>query len=184
MFEPPAQEIRPQELAEGRRVLGETAGAAQLAGETAKRIIDQVPDAPRNIGIAAAATLGIEGMQPAPVVQVDPERLARQPPQIRHHGHGDLLDPLLVQRQRQVMVVGDVAPAAGAEHHRDHVRGQRGVLVGFRAPRLPLALDLAQPHRHLRRPQFQDRHRMDDGIAARIKHVQSPLGALLVAKAS
>src|SRR4029077_7904654 len=40
----PAQEIRPDEFAERRRILGVAAGAAQFAGQRAERIVDQIGD--------------------------------------------------------------------------------------------------------------------------------------------
>jgi len=40
----PTQEIRPDEFAERRRILGIAAGAAQFAGQRAERIVDQIDD--------------------------------------------------------------------------------------------------------------------------------------------
>src|ERR1700687_5988639 len=40
-FHAPAQEIRPDEFAERRRILGETAGAPQFARQRAERLVEQ-----------------------------------------------------------------------------------------------------------------------------------------------
>ena len=68
----PAQKVRPQEFAEWRDVLGEAAGPAQLARETAKRIIPQIGDGARNICEFAATPLPILLMNTGMVIDHDP----------------------------------------------------------------------------------------------------------------
>src|ERR1700693_3639820 len=63
-FDPPAQEVAPQEFAERRRVLGEAAGAPEFAGERAKRVVDETLDRARKVLVAAAA--GLVGGRGAP----------------------------------------------------------------------------------------------------------------------
>src|SRR5262245_13390587 len=58
----PAQEIRPQEFAERGDVFGEAAGAAQLAGERAKRIVRHVGDGLGNVRDRTSAAVGVVGM--------------------------------------------------------------------------------------------------------------------------
>src|SRR5579862_3735966 len=64
----PAQEIRPDEFAERRRVLGVTAGAAQFARQRAERIVDQVGHRFGNVLVVAAAPGVVEGMHPIAIV--------------------------------------------------------------------------------------------------------------------
>src|SRR5258707_8599088 len=52
-----AQEIRPQEFAERRGVLGEAAGAAQFAGEAAERVVLEIGDRFRKILEVSALAL-------------------------------------------------------------------------------------------------------------------------------
>src|SRR5580658_3609724 len=57
------QEIGPEELAEGGRVLGVSAAAPQFPGQTAEGVIDEVPDTTRHILVAAAVAVFIKGVQ-------------------------------------------------------------------------------------------------------------------------
>src|SRR5215470_11288259 len=79
-------EIRPQELAERRGVLGESADAAQLARDAAERIILEARDLAGNIVEIAPAPGGVVGMHPAAIIEVDPEFVLGQRPQIHHGG--------------------------------------------------------------------------------------------------
>src|SRR5580692_430665 len=92
----PPQKVRPQKFAEGRGVLGESAATAQFSGEAPIGIVLEIPDAPRNILVAAPLAALIKGMQPAAIVEIDPKRIPWQSPQIGHHGNPHLLHTLLV----------------------------------------------------------------------------------------
>jgi len=102
-------------------------------------------------------------MQPASIVEIHPERLPRQSAQVGDHGRGYLLDPFLMQRQRQMVMIDDVVFIARPPHHRDEVRAEKiGLLAGrMIAPTLALGFHLAHAHRHLRRPQCGNRYGMD-----------------------
>src|SRR5882672_7066879 len=93
-FQTSAQEVCPQEFAERCRVLGVAAALAQFAGQTAKWIVHKPGNPLRQVLVRAPPALFVKGMQPATVVQKNPEGIARQPPLIGHHHGSDLLDAL------------------------------------------------------------------------------------------
>src|SRR2546423_8425103 len=72
-FDLAAEKIRPQKLAEGGSVLGETACPPQLAGEAAERIVLQLHDGLRDVGKISAAALRIEGINQALVIEHVPK---------------------------------------------------------------------------------------------------------------
>src|ERR1700674_121030 len=75
-LDPAPQKVRPKEFAEGRRVLGESSGSPQFAGERTVRIIHKLVDRFGNVLVAASATLVVEGMHPAAIVEDKPESVA------------------------------------------------------------------------------------------------------------
>src|ERR1700685_2355481 len=79
-----AQEIRPQEFAERCRVLGETAGAPQIAGEAAERGILEARDRWRKILEWPAFALG--------VVRIDPPLIVHHAPECVGLAHGEIGD--------------------------------------------------------------------------------------------
>jgi hypothetical protein len=161
-----AQKVRPKKLAERRRVLGKSAVLAQFAGQTAERIILESRDTLRHIVVVAPAAALIEGVQPAAIVQIHPECLARQPPQIGHHRRGNVFDAFLVQRQRQVMVVDDIVFPLRAPDDRDQMLAEEVGFLAIRmiAPALAFSLDLTHADGDLGRAQGCDRYRMYTGF--------------------
>lgn len=163
-----AQEIGPQEFAERRRILGETAGPAHLAGKAAERIVLEILDRFRNVPEVPALALGVIGIDPALVVHHAPEHVTLDHREIADHGDQDVLDALLVQRPRHVMMIDHVIAIVGTMDDRDHVLAQKlgTLLVGLvLAPALPFLLYLMHADRHLGRPQRHDRNRFDVGLA-------------------
>ena len=61
---PPTQEIRPEKFAEGGRILGVSTGKPEFAGQTTERIVDEVGDSFRNIGVITSAALRSEFRAP------------------------------------------------------------------------------------------------------------------------
>src|SRR3954463_15276192 len=146
----PAQKVRPQEFAEWRDVLGEAAGPAQLARETAKRIITQIGDGARNICEFAAAPLRIVWMHPRMVIEHDPEGILRQRTQIRDHADEHVLKAFLMECQSKVMVVDDVVPVSWTHDHRNHMIAQKlaDLLGDMRSQMVTLLVHLPHADRH------------------------------------
>ena len=103
----------------------------------------------------AALALGVVRIDPAMVVEHDPERLFVHHCQVRHDGHQHILLALFMQRASEVMVVDDIVFPVGTDHDGDHVPAEqfRFLLVLMFAPAGALFLDLPHADRHLRRPQ-------------------------------
>ena len=72
-----AQEIRPQEFAERRGILGITADAPQFAGEAAERIVLEVGDRFRNVLEVPAFALGVVGIDPPLDCPSTPQKASR-----------------------------------------------------------------------------------------------------------
>ena len=87
---------------------------------------------------------------------------------------GHFLDALVVQRPRQVVMIGDVVPELRSEDHRDHVLAEEffTLLGGGLPPALALDQHLAHADGDLGRTQVdngdQRQHRL-----AHITHVNS-----------
>src|SRR6202040_650116 len=92
-----AQKIGPQELAERRRVLGETASAAQFAGERAIRVVDQLGNRLRNGAVIAPPSLVVERVHPAAIVEEPPERRPVELAEVRDKRRRDRHHAFLVQ---------------------------------------------------------------------------------------
>ena len=86
--------------------------------------------------------------------------------EIGDRGDEHAVDALLVQGEREMMMIDDIMRAAGSDDRRDHVLGEELLQIGrsLRLPLVTLAPDLLQADRHLGWPQTEDRGRMQDGI--------------------
>jgi hypothetical protein len=120
-LDPSTQKIRPQELAERRRVLGVPAGAPQFARQRAERIVNKPGHGLRQILVRTQAALVVVRMHPAVIVQDEPERIGLQRPEVFHHGNQYFFDAFVMQRQRHVVMIDDVVAVLGAKHDRDHM---------------------------------------------------------------
>ena len=60
-------------------------------------------------------------MDPSLVVHHAPERIALDHGEVADHGDENILDALIVQRARQMMVIDHVVVLVRPEHDRDHV---------------------------------------------------------------
>ena len=100
VLEPAAQEIGPQELAEGRGILGVATGASHFTGEAAERVVheigDRLGDGPEFTSLAAC----IIRMRPAAMIQKDPEGVRLERAEVGHDRYENLLYAFLVQRAR------------------------------------------------------------------------------------
>src|ERR1700733_9117466 len=85
--DPAAQKVRPQKLAERGSILGEAANAAQLAGETAIRIVLEIGDTAWDLGKTTAPACRIIRVYQVAVVEKHPEFLLGQASQIGDHDH-------------------------------------------------------------------------------------------------
>src|ERR1700678_565603 len=85
-------------------------------------------------------------MHPVAVVHHRPKLITIEAAQIGDDGHGDLLDALVVQCPRQMVMIDDVMPALGPLDHRDHVFAEE--LSALFRPGLAPALALGKnlPH--------------------------------------
>src|SRR6266702_8020480 len=72
-FDPPAQKVGPEKLAERGRVLGEAADATQFAGEAAVRIIREGGNGFGNLGELTSAPGRVIVMHPAAMIENHPE---------------------------------------------------------------------------------------------------------------
>ena len=101
-------------------------------------------------------------MHQTAIVEHHPERIEFETAQVKNDRRYDILDPLVAQRQREMVVIGDVAPVLGAEDDRDHMAGQElaRLFTMLLTPTPALFLDLAHADRVLRRAQFADQRRL------------------------
>jgi hypothetical protein len=103
-----------------------------------------------------AFALGVIGIGPSLVVHHGPERLALDHGEIADDRDQDMLDALIMQCTRQMMVVDDVMVFVRPKHDRDHVLAEQLGAFLFRfvlPPALALLLYLPQADRHLGRTQ-------------------------------
>ena len=96
--------------------------------------------------------------------------------EIGDHGDQYVLDALIVQCARQMMMVDDIMELARSHVHRDHMPAEKLSLFFLRLVLLPillqalaLVLDLDHSDRHLGRAQREDWNRLQDRFA-RIRH--------------
>ena len=90
------------------------------------------------------------------MVHHGPERLALDHGEIADDRDQDMLDALIMQCTRQMMMVDDVMVLVRPEHDRDHVLAEQFGAFLFRLvlpPALALLLYLSQADRHLGRTQ-------------------------------
>src|SRR5438477_4682959 len=99
----PAQEIRPQEFAERRRVLGEAALPAQFASNAAVRVVGEVGHALGQRVLVAPPAVLVERMHPAAIVEHGKEGVLVELRQVAGH-----LDTFLEQGTSHVMMVDDI----------------------------------------------------------------------------
>src|SRR2546429_447452 len=83
--------------AERGRILGVSTGKPEFAGQTPKRIVDEVDDSFRNVGIITSPPLIVKRMHPAAVVEHHPKGVLFQLAQVRHDRDEDVLDALFVK---------------------------------------------------------------------------------------
>src|SRR5262249_55471124 len=156
---PPAQKIGPEKFPERSRILGVATGAPEFTGQTAERIINEVADRFRNIGVITPATLIVERMHPAAVVEHHPKGVLLELAQVRHDGDEYVLNAFIVKRKRKMVMIDDIMVLLRSEDYGDHMFAQEfGALRGaFLAPALSFEVHLAHADRDLRRAKFRDR---------------------------
>ena len=164
------QKIGPEEFAERGGVLGVTAGAAQLSGEAAERIVDEPRHRFRNIAIVSATPVLVERVHPASIVEHHPESVSFELAEVGDHRDQHILHALLVKRAGEMVMIDDVVTLLGPEDYRNHVLAEKGAfLAAFHlAPMVTLGADLAHADSDLRGPKFRDR----DGDEHRITRVR------------
>ncbi len=115
----------------------------------------------------AADAFGVVGVHPGMMVEHGPESIAIELLQIRDDFDQHVFHALIVQRQRQVMMIDDVVALFRPEDDGDHMLPEEfGLLVrGVLAPLLALFLHLPHADGDLRRPQTLDRNGFEDGLA-------------------
>ena len=72
-----------------------------------------------------AFAFGVIGIGPSLVVHHGPERVALDHGEIADNRDQDVLDTLVMQRTRQMMMVDDVMVLVRPEHDRDHVLAEQ-----------------------------------------------------------
>src|SRR5262249_1157972 len=164
---PAAKEICPQKFAERRRLLGKAAHPAELAGEAAERIVEEIADRFRDGAETLALAVLVVRVHPAAMIEHHPECVAIERSEIRHDGDQHVLLTLVEQRAREVMMIDDVVVLLRPEDDRDHMLAETlALLLAFvLTPALALLLHLAHADRDLRGTQVLDRNRMKYGLA-------------------
>src|SRR5580700_2559632 len=106
-------------------------------------------------------------MHQTEIVERDPEPIGVDAAEIEHDRGGDFLHPLIEERPREVVMVGDIAALLGPEDHRDHVSTEKfaGLVAMLLPPFAPLHRDLAQSDRDLRRAQLAEGRRLENRFA-------------------
>src|ERR1700730_15105966 len=87
-LQPPTQEIRPEKFAEGGRILGVSTGKPEFARQTTERIVDEVGDSFRNIGVITSTALIVKRMHPAAAIEHKPKGVLFQLAPVRHDRDG------------------------------------------------------------------------------------------------
>jgi hypothetical protein len=77
-----------------------------------KRVIDKITHGFGGVGVVAAAAQVIEGMQPGPVIEKDPEGVIVEAAQIGDIGDEHVVDALLVKRASEMTVIKQVEAAS------------------------------------------------------------------------
>ena len=125
--------------------------------------------------VVAPAAVDVVGVDPTVVIAENPERIGLKLAQVGNDGDQHVLHPLLVERERQMVMIDDVVALLRTPHDRDHVAAEilADLLRFLVAKALALVIDLAHADRHLGRPQAFDRYRFNDRVAG-IGHGSAP----------
>ena len=106
-------------------------------------------------------------MGPGAEIEDGPEGVVVELVQVGDDRGEDALDPVVVKRPGEMMMVGEIGRLARTEDDRNHMGAEESLeLVGIEgAPGLALLLDLAHAERHLGRPEVEDRRRRQHRLA-------------------
>ncbi len=98
--------------------------------------------------------------------------ILRQTAEVGDDGHEDAFHALLVERARQMVMIGQIGFALGTLDDRHHVSreklGEAPGNLGF--PRRALLTDLVHAKRHLGGTQAQDRRRVKNRLGQGRRH--------------
>src|SRR6266516_4629180 len=113
--------------------------------ERAERIINQTGHALRNILVVPALTLAIEGMHPRAIVHYGPKLVLLELAEIGDERHCHVLDALVMEGARKMMMIDHIVARFWTEHGRNHVLAKEfsALFGGDFTPELALGFDFA-----------------------------------------
>jgi hypothetical protein len=106
-----AQEIRPGELAEGRRSFDEAAGASECARQAPIGIVPERYDRCGDFTKGSASSLCVIGMAPPPHIQRPPEFIGPKGGKVRDRLNADVLHALFLQGAHKMVAMDQVKSA-------------------------------------------------------------------------
>jgi hypothetical protein len=117
-----------------------------------------------------ALTLAVEGMHPRAIVHYGPKLVLLEFAEIGDERHRHVLDALVMERTRKMMMIDHIVARFWAEHGWNHVLAEKfsALFGGDFAPALALGFDFAHSDGKLSRAKIGNWHGRQHGFANHI----------------